>query len=68
MWESDWFVRTFLSEKGRAYSLVGPATRRSRLEKKAKRDETVSYDSYLVSSRDFVSRDGLEKYFVSRPI
>ncbi len=44
---------------------VGPVTRRSRLEKS--RDETRRDRPDLVSSREFVSRDGLERYFLSRP-
>ncbi len=43
---------------------LGPVTRRSRLEKR--RDETRRDRLDLVSSRDFVSRDRLEKYFWSR--
>ena len=43
---------------------VGPVTRRSRLEKR--RDETRRDHLDLVSSRNFVSRDGLELKFLSR--
>ncbi len=43
---------------------LGPVTRWSRLEKR--RDETRRDRLDLVSSRDFVSRDGLELKFLSR--
>ncbi len=43
---------------------VGPVTRRSRLEKR--RDEMRRDRLDLVSSRDFISRDGLDKKFSSR--
>ena len=45
-------------------SNLGPVTRRSRLEKR--RDETRRDRLDLVSSRDFVSRDRLEKKFPSQ--
>ena len=43
---------------------VGPVTRWSRLEKR--RDKTRRDRLDLVSSREFVSRDGLELKFLSR--
>ncbi len=45
-------------------AIVGPVTRWSRLEKR--RGETRRDGLDLVSSRDFVSRDGLELKFLSR--
>ncbi len=56
--------KSLLLQKPQKELFVGPVTRPSRLEKR--RDEMRRDRLDLVSSRDFVSRDRLEKKILSR--